>query len=98
MTSCPPGSLCHVAIAWRYLKVEVKALSRKFRLQFDEIALETVTSAGSPHPAVIADPQLKAIDDVAVRTLKNCMQEVFEDGPKRDRRLWLGDLRLRRRR
>ncbi|EMR2290169.1 sugar hydrolase [Klebsiella pneumoniae] len=77
----------------RYLKVEVKALSRKFRLQFDEIALETVTSAGSPHPAVIADPQLKAIDDVAVRTLKNCMQEVFEDGPKRDRRLWLGDLR-----
>lgn len=27
----------------RYLKVEVKALSRKFRLQFDEIALETVT-------------------------------------------------------
>ncbi|MBA0900693.1 sugar hydrolase, partial [Escherichia coli] len=70
------------------------ALSRKFRLQFDEIALETVTSAGSPHPAVIADPQLKAIDDVAVRTLKNCMQEVFEDGPKRDRRLWLGDLRL----
>ncbi len=78
----------------RYLKVEVKALSRKFRLQFDEIALETVTSAGSPHPAVIADLQLKAIDDVAVRTLKNCMQEVFEDGPKRDRRLWLGDLRL----
>ncbi len=71
-----------------------QALSRKFRLQFDEIALETVTSAGSPHPAVIADPQLKAIDDVAVRTLKNCMQEVFEDGPKRDRRLWLGDLRL----
>ena len=22
------------------------------------------------------------------------MQDVFEDGPKRDRRLWLGDLRL----
>ncbi|MBO0195943.1 hypothetical protein J0672_24665, partial [Vibrio parahaemolyticus] len=41
----------------RYLQVGGKALSRKFRLQFDEIALETVTSAGSPHPAVIADPQ-----------------------------------------
>ncbi|KDM21338.1 hypothetical protein AE02_03141, partial [Klebsiella variicola] len=51
-------------------------------------------SVGSPQPAVIADPQLKAIDSVAVRTLQNCMQEVFEDGPKRDRRLWLGDLRL----
>lgn len=24
----------------------------------------------------------------------DCMQSVFEDGPKRDRRLWLGDLRL----
>ncbi len=25
------------------------------------------------------------------------MQDVFEDGPKRDRRMWLGDLRLRAR-
>ena len=31
---------------------------------------------------------------IAVNTLKNCMQRVFEDGPKRDRRLWIGDLRL----
>jgi hypothetical protein len=39
-------------------------------------------------------PAAPAIDNVAVLTLQNCMQEVFEDGPKRDRRLWLGDLRL----
>ncbi|MBZ7490789.1 Bacterial alpha-L-rhamnosidase, partial [Klebsiella michiganensis] len=44
--------------------------------------------------ATTSDPQLRAIDNVAVLTLQNCMQEVFEDGPKRDRRLWLGDLRL----
>mgnify|MGYP000750820041 FL=1 len=25
------------------------------------------------------------------------MQDVFEDGPKRDRRMWLGDLRLQAR-
>ena len=25
------------------------------------------------------------------------MQDVFEDGPKRDRRLWIGDLRLQAR-
>jgi alpha-L-rhamnosidase len=31
---------------------------------------------------------------VSLRTLRDCMQTVFEDGPKRDRRLWLGDLRL----
>ena len=34
------------------------------------------------------------LDRVSLRTLQNCMQTVFEDGPKRDRRLWLGDLRL----
>ncbi len=34
------------------------------------------------------------MDRVGVNTLKNCMQRVFEDGPKRDRRLWIGDLRL----
>jgi len=34
------------------------------------------------------------IDQVSLRTLRNCMQDFFEDGPKRDRRLWLGDLRL----
>ena len=29
-----------------------------------------------------------------MRTLSECMQKEFEDGPKRDRRLWIGDLRL----
>ncbi len=40
------------------------------------------------------EPQWRAIDEVGIRTLRNCMHDVFEDGPKRDRRLWLGDLRL----
>ena len=31
---------------------------------------------------------------ITVDTLAECMQDVLEDGPKRDRRLWLGDLRL----
>ena len=80
---------------FRYLKVEVKAVSRKFRLQFNQIQVNAVPSASGACPAATtADPQLKAIDSVAVLTLQNCMQEVFEDGPKRDRRLWLGDLRL----
>ncbi len=37
---------------------------------------------------------LQKIDQASIRTLRNCMQHSFEDGPKRDRRLWLGDLRL----
>lgn len=32
--------------------------------------------------------------ELVMNALQNCMQEVFEDGPKRDRRLWFGDLRL----
>ncbi|MFQ9622472.1 MAG: sugar hydrolase [Enterobacteriaceae bacterium] len=80
---------------FRYLKVEVKAVSRKFRLQFTQVEVNAVTSASGACPAATtSDPQLRAIDNVAVLTLQNCMQEVFEDGPKRDRRLWLGDLRL----
>ena len=38
--------------------------------------------------------KMQQIDLVAQYTLRNCIQEVFEDGPKRDQRLWLGDLRL----
>ncbi|MFQ8953371.1 MAG: hypothetical protein ACLR56_10430 [Oscillospiraceae bacterium] len=41
-----------------------------------------------------ADSTLAAIDKICVNTLKECEQDVFEDGPKRDRRLWIGDLRL----
>jgi len=40
------------------------------------------------------DMLLDRIDRVGAKTLMDCMQSVFEDGPKRDRRLWLGDLRL----
>ena len=37
---------------------------------------------------------LERIDKIGLRTLHSCMQDVFEDGPKRDRRLWSGDLHL----
>jgi len=38
--------------------------------------------------------KLRKIDDAALLTLRNCMQTVYEDGPRRDMRLWIGDLRL----
>ena len=41
-----------------------------------------------------SDKELVKIDRIACNTLHDCMQKVFEDGPKRDRRLWMGDLRL----
>ena len=58
------------------------------------VTVET-TSSAPPLDRIAAPAGADAqIDRIAVRTLRNCMQEIFEDGPKRDRRLWPGDLRL----
>ena len=81
--------------AFRYLRIEVLAVSMKYRLTVEDAWVDAATSADdralSPFHGT---PEEEAIDRVATRTLRNCMQDFFEDGPKRDRRLWLGDLRL----
>lgn len=82
--------------AFRYLRLEVLDTSPNYRLSLACAQIDTVTSAPVCEvPAIHTDdPLLQKIDAVSIRTLEQCMQEVFEDGPKRDRRLWLGDLRL----
>ena len=82
--------------AFRYVKVEVLAVSGKYSLVIDSVEADTITSAkdGSLKSCECLTETEKRIDEVATRTLRNCMQDVFEDGPKRDRRLWIGDLRL----
>ena len=81
--------------AFRYVRVEILAVSPRYRLTVEDAWAEARTSApdgaAAPYRGGKRD---EAIDRVALRTLRNCMQSVFEDGPKRDRRLWLGDLRL----
>lgn len=80
--------------AARYIRLRVLQTPR--RLCLSHFSFRAVTSAdtGALKPANLSDDTWKKIDAVAVNTLKNCMQHVFEDGPKRDRRLWIGDLRL----
>jgi len=85
--------------SFRYLKIEVIDTSPKFKVRFLDIKVRAV-SAVSPL-AVAAVPKLQShdqelvdIDRISQVTLRDCMQTVFEDGPRRDRRLWLGDLRL----
>ena len=80
--------------AARYVRIEVVHTPK--RLSLSDFIFEAVTSADESMllPYKSDDGELEAIDRVAVNTLKNCMQRVFEDGPKRDRRLWIGDLRL----
>lgn len=80
---------------FRYLEVTVAKSPRPVCL-FD-FAVRCTTSADwsrlQPLPEG-TDPELVAIDRVAAKTLADCMQTAYEDGPKRDRRLWSGDLRL----
>lgn len=82
--------------SFRYLKIEVLNTSPKYRVSFENITCKTVTSADQSRVKKLnhKDPLIEQIDQVSIKTLEDCMQEVFEDGPKRDRRLWLGDLRL----
>jgi len=82
--------------ALRYLKIEVLDTSLNYQLVVKGVTLDAVTSAPDTPiaPLDTDDELLQKIDEVGIRTLRDCMQEVFEDGPKRDRRLWIGDLRL----
>lgn len=80
--------------AFRYIRIEVIGLSSKFSLLVNSLIAETVTSAPESVEIYGATERERKIDKIALRTLSECMQYEFEDGPKRDRRLWLGDLRL----
>lgn len=85
--------------AFRYMELKVIDTSPKFKLKVDEISCNTVSAVEMDHVKDIdfEDSLLNEIDFVSRKTLKECMQDVFEDGPKRDRRMWLGDLRLQAR-
>lgn len=81
--------------AFRYLEVTVLGTPREVMLT--DFSVRAVTSADWNHFVPLpagTDETLVKIDAVAARTLAECMQTAYEDGPKRDRRLWSGDLRL----
>ncbi|KAK4704386.1 hypothetical protein P7C70_g1820, partial [Phenoliferia sp. Uapishka_3] len=99
----------HVAMprrdAFRYVKITVVSTSLRFAVKLENCLATAVTSAPLENPAPLIFPAklnlstpdealLQKIDTVAMETLRNCMQTVYEDGPRRDMRLWIGDLRL----
>ena len=81
--------------AFRYLKIE-RIDSAVFPISIQRICADTVSAVtlDDAPDLSLEDPLLKQIYRMSVKTLKECEQDVFEDGPKRDRRLWIGDLRL----
>lgn len=82
-------------VSFRYLKIEIAALP-KYKFAFDELYCEATTSACNKVAALPKGTSkiISQIDSVGLNTLSECMQTVYEDGPKRDRRLWIGDLYL----
>lgn len=65
-------------------------------MDFRDFKITSLTSAKTEICEAVNcdDARLCEIDRIGCKTLKECMQRVFEDGPKRDRRLWVGDLRI----
>lgn len=82
--------------AFRFLEISVIDTSLKWQMVVDDVTCKAVSAVSQEEVFCIKekDELLQKLDRVSLRTLQNCMQSVFEDGPKRDRRLWLGDLRL----
>lgn len=84
--------------SFRYAKITVIDTSPKWKIQFENplVISQSAISEKDYSDALIHndDPMLEKIENVSIKTLSECMQSVFEDGTKRDQRLWLGDLHL----
>ena len=84
-------------ISGRYMRVEVLGASSGFDYAMEDMKFKALSSAGDlmVEPLGNEVPEmLRRINDVSIETLRECMQTVYEDGPKRDHRLWVGDLYL----
>lgn len=83
-------------LAFRYVKIELLTPSIGYDFKIANLQVKATTSATGKVESLPAKTSelIRAIDSVGLRTLRECMQTVYEDGPKRDRRLWIGDLYL----
>ena len=85
---------CSERLTFRYVRLVILEATDEIvlsKLNCDEVSAVPYQSI---KPLEGYSPKMQQIDLAAQYTLRNCIQEVFEDGPKRDQRLWLGDLRL----
>lgn len=83
--------------AFQYVKIVLEAKSFDYEIEIKNIKCECTTSASPNIDKYVLKnlcSDLMEIDEVSLRTLRNTMQSTFIDGPKRDKRLWLGDFPL----
>ena len=84
-------------ISGRYMRIELLGGPRDFDFAMEDMYFTAVSSAGElvvPALGENVPEMIRRINDVSIETLRECMQTVYEDGPKRDHRLWVGDLYL----
>lgn len=83
-------------LAFRYVRVKLLGASPDFDFAIDDMYCTAQTSAGEVLTTVdsICPDDIADIRRVSIETLRECMQTVYEDGPKRDHRLWAGDMYL----
>jgi hypothetical protein len=83
-------------VAFRYLKIELLGSSRYSDFKITNVEVKATTSVKENAASLPKETKslIQEIDKTGLATLKECMQTVYEDGPKRDRRLWIGDLYL----
>lgn len=82
-------------LSFRYVKIDLIGVPG-YDFAISDMWCDAVTSV-SVYPEELpasVSPVIRHIDRVGLATLKECMQTVYEDGPKRDQRLWIGDLYL----
>lgn len=84
-------------LSGRYMKVELLGAPGDFDFVLSDMYFTATTSARNGVMTSLQDDVpdvIRRINDVSIETLRECMQTVYEDGPKRDMRLWIGDLYL----
>lgn len=84
-------------LSGRYMRIELLGGSPDFDFGMEDMYFTAVSSTDELQVPALGEnvPEIvRKINDVSVETLRECMQTVYEDGPKRDHRLWVGDLYL----
>lgn len=84
-------------ISGRYMRIELIGGPRDFDFAMEDMYFTAQSSAGElvvPALGEEVPEMVRRINEVSLETLRECMQTVYEDGPKRDHRLWVGDLYL----
>ena len=78
--------------AGRYLFITLRNFTRPVRIRNIKM-IESTYPVDDGNLFLCSNPQMNAIAELSVRTLKLCMEDVYTDCPLYEQTLWVGDLR-----